>query len=102
MNKIRRYLCGLSRQSFKHGAGWLTACCLILLLGLELLAAPAAWAGSAEAFTIGRRPLKITVLVGPRGDFCYSDQIDAIGKLANSVRDRVNKAGGIACLLVEI
>jgi len=48
---------------------------------------------SAEAFSIGKPPLKITVLVGPRNDFCYSDHIDAIQKLARSERDRINNKG---------
>ena len=59
-------------------------------------------ASPAAAFSIGKAPYKITLLVGPRTDFCYSDHIDAIEKLARTERDRINKAGGIAGHPVEI
>ena len=53
-------------------------------------------------FCTSSSALKITVLVGPRNDFCYSDHIDAIEKLAKAERDRINKAGGISGRHVEI
>ena len=73
-------------------ASALLACLLWLL---PALASPAL-AATAEAFTIGKAPLKITVFTGPRNDFCYSDHIDAIAKLVKAEQDRINKAGGIA------
>jgi Periplasmic binding protein len=93
---------GLSRLSFKQAAGWLTAACLILMAGLTLFPVPEARADAAKAFSLGRRPLKITVLTGPRGDFCYSDHIDAIEKLAKAERDRINKTGGIAGRPIDV
>ncbi len=80
----------------------LVAGCLILFLSLVLFSAPAAFASPANAFSLGKLPLRITVLVGPRNDFCYSDHIDAIEKLTKSARDRINKAGGIAGHPIEI
>lgn len=80
----------------------LLAALVIQLLGLVLLSASDAIAAPAEAFTIGKPPLKITLLVGPRNDFCYSDHIDAIEKLGRAEQDRINKAGGIAGRPVEI
>ena len=68
---------------------------LLLMPWLSIMSAPMALASPAAAFSIGRPPLKITVLVGPRNDFCYSDHIDAVEKLALSERERINKAGGI-------
>ncbi len=85
-----------------HSAGTLLPVSLLLLFWLTLFSGPAAVAGPASAFSIGRPPLKITVLVGPRNDFCYSDHIDAIEKLARGERDRINKAGGISGRHVEI
>ena len=85
-----------------HSAGTLLAVSLLLLSWLALFSGPAAFANPASAFSIGRPPLKITVLVGPRNDFCYSDHIDAIEKLARAERDRINKAGGISGRHVEI
>ena len=73
---------------------------LIPLLVQAFLSAKAS-ASPAEAFSIGRPPLKITVLTGPRNDFCYSDHIEAIEKLVESERDRLNKAGGIAGRKIE-
>jgi hypothetical protein len=61
-----------------------------------------ALATPAEAFSIGRPPLKIVVLTGPRNDFCYSDHIEAIEKLVKTERNRINKAGGIAGRKIEI
>ena len=75
---------------------------LLPLLMLALLAAPKAAATPAEAFSIGKPPLKITVLAGPRNDFCYSDHIDAIEKLVRSEQNRINKAGGIAGRRIEV
>ncbi len=80
----------------------LLAVFLLPLVALCLLAAPKASATPAEAFSIGKPPLKIVVLTGPRNDFCYSDHIDAIEKLVKSERDRINKAGGIAGWKIEI
>ena len=80
----------------------LLAVFLTSLIAIALLAAPKASASPAEAFSIGKPPLKITVLTGPRNDFCYSDHIDAIEKLVKSERDRINKAGGIAGRKIEI
>ncbi len=76
-----------------------------LLIPLHWLApvfASTALAGPAKAFSIGASPLKITVLTGPRNDFCYSDHTEAIEKLARRERDRINKAGGIAGRQIEI
>ncbi len=56
----------------------------------------------AEAFSIGKPPLKITVFAGPRNDFCYSDHIDAIEKLIKSEQNRINNAGGIAGRRIEV
>ena len=75
---------------------------LLPLLVLALLAAPKAVASPAEAFSIGKPPLKITVLAGPRNDFCYSDHIDAIEKLVRSEQNRINKTGGIAGRRIEV
>ena len=80
----------------------LFAALVIQLLGLALFSASSAFAAPAEAFTIGKPPLKITVLVGPRNDFCYSDHIAAIEKLGRSERDRINKAGGIHGRQIEM
>jgi len=80
----------------------LLAALAVQVLGLALLSAPSAFAAPAEAFSIGKPPLKITVLVGPRNDFCYSDHIEAIEKLGRSERDRINKAGGIHGRQIEI
>ena len=85
-----------------HSTGTLLAVSFLLLFWLTLFSGPAAFANPANAFSIGRPPLKITVLVGPRNDFCYSDHIDAIEKLARAERDRINKAGGISGRDVEI
>jgi hypothetical protein len=85
-----------------HSAGTLLAISLLLLSLLAAFSGPAAFASPASAFSLGRPPLKITVLVGPRNDFCYSDHIDAIEKLARAERDRINKAGGISGRHVEI
>ena len=74
----------------------------IHFLWLELVSTSTAYATPAEAFSLGKPPLKITVLVGPRNDFCYSDHIEAIEKLGRSERDRINKAGGIAGRQIEI
>jgi Periplasmic binding protein len=74
---------------------------LLSFLGLALLSAPAR-AEPAQALTLGRTPLRITVLTGPRNDFCYSDHTEAIEKLVRSERDRINKAGGIAGRQIEI
>ncbi len=67
-----------------------------------LASASPASAASAEAFTLGRPSLKLTLLVGPRNDFCYSDHIEAIEKLAKGVRDQINKAGGIGGRPIDI
>ncbi len=75
---------------------------LLLMPWLSIMSAPMALASPAAAFSIGRPPLKITVLVGPRNDFCYSDHIDAVEKLALSERERINKAGGIGGRPVDI
>ena len=80
----------------------LLAVFLLPLVALCLLSAPKASATPAEAFSIGKPPLKITVLTGPRNDFCYSDHIEAIEKLVKGERDRINKAGGIAGRKIEI
>ena len=80
----------------------LLAVFLLPLIALCLLSAPKASATPAEAFSIGKPPLKITVLTGPRNDFCYSDHIDAIEKLLKGEQDRINKAGGAAGRKVEI
>ncbi len=77
----------------------------VLLVAFFWLAAgcvPSAYASPAEAFSLGRPPLRITVLTGPRNDFCYSDHIEAIEKLVRSERDRINKAGGIAGRQIEV
>ncbi len=79
----------------------LLAVFLIPLLVQAFLSAQAS-ASPAEAFSIGRPPLKITVLTGPRNDFCYSDHIEAIEKLVEAERDRLNKAGGIARRRIEV
>jgi len=99
---MQNFVQGLSRLSFKQAVRRLTAGCLILISGLILFQASDAQADSAKAFSLGRRPLKISVLTGPRGDFCYSDHIDAIEKLAKAERDRINKTGGIAGRPVDI
>ena len=80
----------------------LLAVFLLPLIALCLLFAPKASATPAEAFSIGKPPLKITVLTGPRNDFCYSDHIEAIEKLLEGERDRINKAGGIGGRKIEI
>ncbi len=80
---------------------WLLRVFLVPLAVLALLSAKAS-ATPAEAFSIGKPPLKITVLTGPRNDFCYSDHIEAIEKLVETERDRINKAGGIAGRKIEI
>ena len=80
----------------------LLAVFLLPLVALCLLSAPKASATPAEAFSIGKPPLKITVLTGPRNDFCYSDNIEAIEKLVKGARDRINKAGGVAGRKIEI
>ena len=80
----------------------LLAVFLLPLVAFCLLSAPKASATPAEAFSLGKPPLKIAVLTGPRNDFCYSDHIDAIEKLVKSERDRINKAGGIAGRKIEI
>ena len=80
----------------------LRAVFLLPLVALCLLSVPKASATPAEAFSIGKPPLKITVLTGPRNDFCYSDHIEAIEKLLKGERDRINKAGGIAGRKIEI
>jgi hypothetical protein len=85
-----------------HSTGTLLAVSFLLLFWLTLFSGPAAFANPASAFSIGRPPLKITVLVGPRNDFCYSDHIDAIEKLARAERDRINNAGGISGRPVEV
>jgi hypothetical protein len=74
---------------------------LVQLLCAALACSPAV-AAPAEAFIIRKPPLKLTVLVGPRNDFCYSDHIQAIEKLAKIERDRINKTGGIAGRQIEI
>ena len=79
----------------------LLAVFLIPLLVQAFLSAKAS-ASPAEAFSIGRPPLKITVLTGPRNDFCYSDHIEAIEKLVEGERDRLNKAGGIGGRRIEV
>jgi hypothetical protein len=80
----------------------LLAVLLLPLVALCLLSAPRASATPAAAFSIGKPPLKITVLTGPRNDFCYSDHIQAIEKLVKGERDRINKAGGVAGRKIEI
>jgi hypothetical protein len=75
---------------------------LLLIPWLSFVSAPFALASPAKAFSIGRTPLKITVLLGPRNDFCYSNHIDAVEKLARSERDRINKAGGVGGRPVDI
>ena len=102
MSEKRRYFQVCPRPAAEHSAGSLVAFSLILLLGFALFSARPAFADSAHAFSLGRPPLKITVMVGPRNDFCYSDHIDAIEKLARSERDRINKSGGIGGRPVEV
>ncbi len=102
MNEKRRYVQVWPRLIPGHSVGSLLAVCLFLSVWFALFSVPTAFASPAEAFSIGRPPLKITVLVGPRNDFCYSDHIDAIEKLARAERDRINKAGGIAGRSIEI
>ena len=102
MSEKRRYVQVWPRLIPGHSVGSLLTCCLFLFLWLALFCVPKAIANPAAAFSIGRPPLKITVLVGPRNDFCYSDHIDAIEKLARAERDRINKAGGIAGRPIEI
>lgn len=80
----------------------LLALFLLLVLWIINFLAPSALADEAKALGIGKPPLKITILVGPRNDFCYSDQIEAIEKLVTSEKDRINKAGGIAGHPLEI
>jgi hypothetical protein len=87
-------------RSLALPACWLLA--LFLNLWLSFAFAPMALASPAGAFSIGRPPLRITVMVGPRNDFCYSDHIDAVEKLARTERDRINKAGGIGGRPVDI
>ncbi len=102
MNEKRRYVQVWPRLIPGHSVGSLLAGCLFLFLWCALFCVPKAIANPAAAFSIGRPPLKITVLVGPRNDFCYSDHIDAIEKLARAERDRINRAGGIAGRPIEI
>ncbi len=102
MSEKRQYVQVWPGLTSGHSAGSLLAGCLFLLLWLSLFCAPAANASPAQALSIGKAPFKITLLVGPRSDFCYSDHIDAIEKLARSVRDRVNKSGGIAGRPIEV
>ncbi len=102
MSEERRYMQVCPQPIAGHYAGSILASCLILLLGFALFSARPASADSAHAFSIGLPPLKITVMVGPRTDFCYSDHIDAIEKMAIAERDRINTAGGIAGLPVEV
>ena len=97
MSEMRRPH-GLSRFTLKHCASLLLDGLLITLLVLALFARPWASIASAEAL----RPLRITILAGPRNDFCYLDHLDAIEKLARIERDRINKAGGIAGRPIEI
>ena len=80
----------------------LLALLLFSPLLLALLSAPKAAATPAEAFSIGKPPLKITVFTGPRNDFCYSDHIDAVEKLVTSAQNRINKTGGIAGRRIEV
>jgi hypothetical protein len=77
---------------------------LFLLLALWLVAflAPSARAEEAKALGLGKPPVKITILLGPRNDFCYSDHIEAIEKLVSSEKDRINKSGGIAGRPLEV
>lgn len=82
--------------------GAATVSLLAFLLFSWLALNATAHASPAEAFSLGKSPLRITVLVGPRNDFCYSDHIEAIEKLAGSVRDRINKAGGVAGRALDI
>ncbi len=85
-----------------HYTGQILASCLILLLSFALFSVRPAFADSAQAFSLGRTPLKITVIAGPRNSFCYSDHIDAIQKMAIAEQNRINQAGGIAGRQVEI
>ena len=94
------FVASVSRLSASSAVSLLTA--VFLLLWATCLLAPAANADEAKALGIGKPPLKITVLVGPRNDFCYSDHIEATEKLVQSARDRINKAGGIAGRPLEI
>jgi hypothetical protein len=102
MSEKRRYNQGCAHPIAGHFAGSILASCLILLLGCALFPVRPAFADSAQAFSLGRTPLKITVIAGPRNSFCYSDHIDAIQKMAIAERDRINQAGGIAGRPVEI
>ncbi len=75
---------------------------LLLILWCFLASAPSAFATEAQALGLGKPPFKITVLTGPRNDFCYSDHIEAIEKLVKTERDRINAAGGIAGRKLEV
>lgn len=100
MKKPSQTKASMSRPSALSAASLLTA--LFLIIWAACFLAPAAHADEAQAIGIGKPPLKITVLVGPRNDFCYSDHIEATEKLVQSARDRINKAGGIAGRSLEI
>jgi hypothetical protein len=93
------------RQSFCGAIAARVSRRLALLAAIAMswlaLASPS-MAGPAEAFTLGKSPLRITLLLGPRNDFCNSDHIEAIQKLAGTVRDRINKAGGVAGRTLDI
>ncbi len=89
-------------QSGEQGPLWLIFCVFIQFIWFGLISHQAALASPAQAFVGSKPPLTINVFVSPRNDFCYSDHIQAIEKLVNGERDRINKAGGIGGRSVEI
>src|SRR6516164_779936 len=70
-------------------------CIVMLLFSNPLLLATQARATPAQAFIGGKPPLNIYAFASPRNDFCYSDHIQAIGKLLKSEQERINQVGGI-------
>ena len=93
----------MSRRACIRAAGVaLPISVLLLFLSFFLAYAPSASASEAQALGLGKPPFKITVLLGPRNDFCYSDHIEAIEKLVESERDRINGAGGIGGHQIEV